>query len=597
MPEKNAASSQESQQQMQALRQIILGDDGQYVTEKIQQNARELVSEVLSEALHDREKQDGSVNTVLLPLVEKSVETSITNHSQQFVGYLYPIVGSLVRKSVTAFITEFLEKTNTLLENSFTVKGLKWRFKAWQAGVSFSQYAASQTFAFRVEQVFLIHSETGLLLNSVSYGLDTGTGTDADLMSSMLTAINDFVSDSFRPNQDSSEQHLNVIRTNDFTLLIKPGPKAVVVASITGNMPQGVANQLQKTLEEIHKLYDKELSEFNGDTLPFEHSQNQLRTCLVSELKPEHQGKKKKPWFAWLLVTLIIICLGYLLGKHWQASVLLDKVRQVDNEPGIFVTQADTKGLSKVEIEILRDPAALSIEDWLEQQNIEPQKLHIKERAFLSLEPEVIKLKVQGIVEQYPKINVSWTGEKPKFSGKLSINEHASLKQGLQSIVGLDFKSTWLDKLDILAPQNIEADNPLLLKNVLDIKIARINQTKIAFNNGESDLPENALDTLTMVAQQLKELETLAQKLNLSLSLIIMGTSDPTGTANYNRALSQLRADNVKFKLHQLGIDENRLNAIGLGVIDLSTSPKDARMVLLNVVYFTADNHVKNNLE
>jgi len=197
----------------------------------------------------------------------------VADHSEKFVGYLYPLLDSLVIKSVTAFITELLEKTNTLIENSLTIKGLTWRFKAWQSGVTFSQYAASQTFAFRVEQVFLMHRETGLLLHSVS--LDLGLQADAEMISSMLTAINDFVSDSFTTNADNNEQNLDVVRTDDFTLLLKKGPKASVVAAITGNMPRSVANQLQKTLEEIHKLYSSELNNFDGDSLPFDNSEHQ----------------------------------------------------------------------------------------------------------------------------------------------------------------------------------------------------------------------------------------------------------------------------------------------------------------------------------
>jgi OOP family OmpA-OmpF porin len=50
-----------------------------------------------------------------------------------------------------------------------------------------------------VEQVFLIHAESGLLLNHVTAAdLDT---PNADLISAMLTAIQDFVHDSFRPNE------------------------------------------------------------------------------------------------------------------------------------------------------------------------------------------------------------------------------------------------------------------------------------------------------------------------------------------------------------------------------------------------------------
>ncbi|MEP4099710.1 OmpA family protein [Paraglaciecola sp.] len=589
------ASKQSSDQKMQELRNIVLGEDGQYVTEKIKENARLMVSDVLSEALHDREKQDGSVNTVLLPLVEKSVETSITNHSQQFVGYLYPLVGSLVRKSVTAFITEFLEKTNTLLENSFTVKGLKWRFKAWQAGVSFSQYAASQTFAFRVEQVFLIHSETGLLLNSVSYGLDTGT--DPDLMSSMLTAINDFVSDSFKPNQSSSEQHLNVIRTSDFSLLIKPGPKAVVVASITGNMPQGVANQLQQTLEEIHRLYDQELTNFNGDTVPFEHTQNQLRNCLISELKPEHQDKKKKPWLAWIVVSMFFIGFGYLGIKQWQVHKLLEKVEPLDDEPGILITDISTLGLNKVQLNVLRDPAAQPIREWLQQQSIEQQNIQLKERAYLSLDPHLIKQKVKDVLKQFPNIQVDWSLGHPQFTGHTSISEQLRLTAELSTITGLNLQSNWMDTLSIEDSATGPVDDPQLLKEILDIKIAEINRLHITFDNGVSELSSNAANELISVAQQFKGLESLTERLRLSISLIIMGTSDMSGDPDYNKVLSQVRADSVKSKLQQLGIDEKRLNAIGLGVIDLNTTQKDARMVLLNVVYFDTGKPIINNFE
>jgi hypothetical protein len=71
---------------MRQIRELVLGKDGQQVKQTLRDNAREMVGEVFSEALHDREKQDGSVNKVLLPLVEKSVEKSVADHSEKFVG-------------------------------------------------------------------------------------------------------------------------------------------------------------------------------------------------------------------------------------------------------------------------------------------------------------------------------------------------------------------------------------------------------------------------------------------------------------------------------------------------------------------------------
>lgn len=569
---------------MEQLRALVLGENGQHVTHTLKTHARDLVGDVVTEALYDREKQDGSVNNVLVPLVEKSVQKSVANHSEQFVGYLYPLVGSLVRKSVTAFITELLEKTNTLLENSLTIKGLKWRFKAWQAGVSFSQYAASQTFAFRVEQVFLIHRETGLLLKAVSSGLDASA--DADMVSSMLTAINDFVSDSFKPNADSSEQTLDVVRTDDFSLILKQGPKAFVVASVKGNVPQSLANQLQDTLEQIHKLYDKELDQFEGDAVPFEHSENQLKDCLISELKQQDQASSRKPWLAWLLVVVCLLCVSFAAIERWQTSKVMEQLSKLDQEPGIMVTYLDTAGLNDIELHILRDPSAVKVEDWLTKHDIHLPSLRYRERAYLSLDHQLIRQKTENIVRNYPDIKLSWDDLLPRFSGQLTNINKLRLQGELSKLIGLGFQNAWLDGIAITGSENNAAEDPAIIKAILDLNIAKIDRQSIAFEPNKSNLSDQAVNTLIDIKQQFNQMIQVAEQLKLSLGLIVMGTSDTSGNTTFNKILSQKRADNVKAKLQELGIAENRLNAIGLGVIDLEANREGTRKVLFNVVYF-----------
>ncbi|MCF2949024.1 OmpA family protein [Paraglaciecola aquimarina] len=583
---KQSQTQTSDSQQMEKIRQLVLGEDASLVKQTLKDNAREMVAEVFSEALHDREKNDGSVNKVLLPLVEKSVEKSVSNHSEQFVGYLYPLVGSLVRKSVTAFITDLLEKTNALIENSLTVKGLKWRFRAWRSNVPFSQYVASQTFSFRVEQVFLIHKETGLLLNSVS--LNLGTAADADMVSSMLTAINDFVADSFKPNADSSEQQLDVVRTDDFTLVIKPGPKAAVVAAVTGNMPQHVADQLQVTLEDIHKLYDKELNNFNGDALTFENSENQLRDCLIAELKPEAEQTSKTPWMAWSVVFLLLCTITFLMAIRWQSVALKDQIELIDRQPGILITSLELNGLREINLNVLRDPSAIIIKDWLGSQNISLTHLNIKERAYLSLDPELIKHKVQIALGTFPNIQIQWQGMTPSFSGLLTNFDKLMLQNKLSGISGLNFIPSWLDGIVVNTDKTNAADDPNVIRAILDLNIAKIEKMSVAFEKGKSELSVTAIEKLISIKDQFNNLINLAEQQQISLGLVIMGATDTVGTPKFNQILSQKRADNVKLKLQELGISNNRLNAIGLGVIDLKTTNAGARKVLFNVVYFDA---------
>ena len=121
------------------------------------------------------------------------------------------------------------------------------------------------------------------------------------------------------------------------------------------------------------------------------------------------------------------------------------------------------------------------------------------------------------------------------------------------------------------------------------MNIAKIDTTSISFEKGESTLTAQAKEKLIQIKEQFENLITVAGKQKLSLGLVIMGTTDSVGSASFNKILSQKRADKVELTLQKLGLKENRLNAIGLGVIDLKTTNEGARKVLFNVVYFDAN--------
>jgi hypothetical protein len=112
-----------------------------------------------------------------------------------------------------------MQSLNRTLEQSFSWQGLKWRVESVRSGIPISQIALLQGLVYRVEQVFLIHRETGLLLNHVEQ-LDI-QNQNADLVSSMLTAINDFVGDSFRVE---TNRNLGSIEIGDLSIWIEQGP-------------------------------------------------------------------------------------------------------------------------------------------------------------------------------------------------------------------------------------------------------------------------------------------------------------------------------------------------------------------------------------
>ena len=386
--ESNNPSPLSESQELADFRQIILGKNNQRIRDVVEEDARKIVSKVLTEALHDRQNTDGTVSQVLAPLIEKAVEKSVLEKKDLFIGYLYPLVGGLIRKAVSAFITGFMEQTNILLESSFTIKGLQWRFRAWRTGVPYAQYVIRQTFVFRVEQILLIHNETSMLLNTVVR--DKTQATDGDTVSAMLSAINDFVSDSFYSANKDNKQFLDEIKTDDFTLLIKQGPQAMLVAAITGNYPAAIGESLQLSLETIHKIYGAELDQFDGDALPFVNTEQQLNDCLLAQQKESITLKKKKPWMAIALFMAFFFVIGYFTLLQWQLNSKIQRINSLVNTPGIVLLNVDACN-NKICIELLRDPLAQPAAKWIEHAKLAGTEINIMERPYRSLDPVLIK--------------------------------------------------------------------------------------------------------------------------------------------------------------------------------------------------------------
>lgn len=584
---KDVADNQQDEADLEQLRGILLGKEKQHIKQVLHDNAREVVGDVVIEALYDRQKQDGALHHVLVPLVEKSVEKSVKDHSDQFVGYLYPLVGRLVRKSVTAFLSEFLEKTNELIENSLTFKGIAWRFKAWQAGVSFSQYVASRTFVFRVEQILLIHAETGILLNSVSR--NQSNAENADLVSSMLTAINDFVADSFSSEHNSTEQNLEVVKTEDFSLVINRGPQLVLVAAVTGNIPQDISTQFQKTIEYVHKLFSKEIAEFSGDTTPFDNTDQQLQECLVAKLQPEAEKDKKPPILAIWFVSIAACVAAYFIWLSYQQNALLHQVKTLDKQPGIVINHIETQGLRNISVRLLRDPQAIAVEQWISDRGLDPQRINFRETQFLSLEADIVNSRVQGVVERYPRVSMQWEDGQPELSGKLPNDLRLQLYRELLAIPGINDVEQLARNVISEEIELADEQSPQILKALFEINAARIDSTQIEFRQGQSALSDEAKVQLDRLANTLKSSIELSKRLALNVGLIIMGASDSSGSAQFNQSLSRKRAQAAQQYLIAQGIEPGYLNAVGLGVVELKTTGEGARKVIFNLIDFEAE--------
>lgn len=582
MTQNSSTGPVESDIELEKLRTLILGEKYKKITDSVRHDARDIVRDVVTEAIHDREHRDGSVKNVLQPMVEDSVQRSVANNSERLINSLYPIVGSLVRKSVSAFLAEFMEKTNQLLENSLTLKGLKWRISAWKAGVSFAQYAASQTFIYRVEHVFLIHKETGILLKSVA--LNSDNASDADLISSMLTAINDFVGDSFLSQDDALKEQLQSVHTDNFNLVIKPGPNALLVAAVTGNPPQYMSDQLQLTLENIQQLYFDELNQFNGDNTCFDNAESLLHDCLLSEQKSKTKAHQKKPWLAIGILFIFILLLGYQAVIKFEESKLHDTIMTLHKQPGIIVKQLTIKSMNDVELEILRDPDAITVKTWFDEHQLNIAHINISEKNYLSLDPPLLYFRAKSIIRKYPTIKVSWENNVLSLHGTLDIIQKEQLVNALELSGFVEGKNLITQHLILPSPIQSISDKEGK-KYIFNQIIGRVAAIQLNFPIKSATISSDMKVTLLHVSELIKQLALIAQDLDIKFGFLIIGSSDNSGNQLTNNQLSLQRAENTEKALINLGLNKEIMYTKGIGEVKIKAVEDTARKVMFNVLY------------
>jgi OOP family OmpA-OmpF porin len=259
-----------------------------------------------SEAIVHRASQDEKIARALAPTVEKAIESSIKRHRKVLVDVLFPVMGPAIRKAVTAAIQGMVQSFDRTLEYSLSPRGLRWRLEALRTKKPFGEVALLHTLLYQVEQVFLIDRKSSLVIQHV-VSRDVKTH-DPDLVAGMLSAIRDFVHDSFHLEKEESLDALSL--GSDRTIWVEQGPQALLAAVIRGIPPSEVRLTLRETLDSIHLEHGEALEDFDGDSTPLEVVRPDLENCLQARYKPK--PKRAFPLF-WAISGTAVALVGLLL--------------------------------------------------------------------------------------------------------------------------------------------------------------------------------------------------------------------------------------------------------------------------------------------
>ncbi len=521
-------SSSTDEQSMAELRTLLLGPaEGQIaeVHERLTNPRRQLeeVSHVLPAAIAVRSREDDELTDALAPTVAAALERSVRKDPQPLADAIFPIMGPAIRKAIATALSGMVQSLNQSLTYSLSITGLKWRLEALRTGKSFAEVVMLHTLLFRVEQVFLIHKETGLLLHQAS-ALGTQS-QDADMVSAMLTAIQDFVHDSFTtPKGDD----LETLKVGELTVLIERGPLAVLAGVIRGNAPQDLTGVFQETLERIHLQFGVALNEFKGDAAPFAATAPLLEDCLQahydSQQQPSTAGRKLTPFT--VIVSILLLALAswgffWLRDKRrWDAYV--EKLR---NEPGIIVAETGKRD-GKYFLSGLRDSLARDPQLVLRDSRIDPRTVVSHWEPFQALTPEFVLARARNLLT-------------PPATVRLSLKDGVLEAEGFAS-------HQWVTETRRSA-RFVPGLAGLRDDRLLDLN--RIEDPLLMFVFDRSDLVPGQTERFNLLAADIQRLQAQAEALQKNMRLEISGHTDGSGTEARNTTLSQERAQAVASEL------------------------------------------------
>ncbi len=516
---------------LEELRKLLLGpmqerfDKMQQLLNMLenQELQAEEVSSILPEAIMMRSSRDSQIVTAMEPVTERAIEASIKRDPRTLVSMLVPVMLPAIRKAITTLIKEMIQTFSATLEHGLSLRGLRWRYEAFKSKKPFGEVALLHSLVYQVEQVFLIHRETGLVLQS-DVSKDTVVVQDADMVSGMLTAIQDFVRDSFGATQDDSLENLQF---GDRSIWIEQSQFLVLAAVVWGNAPVELRKILRDAVHAIHFENLDNLRHFDGDTSKFESAKIHLSACLKSQPKQI----ERNPFVLWSLAGIIVFVIGYAsffaIRDHIRWTNYLEKLQK---EPGIIVAETD-KRKGQYYLFGLRDSMAADPVKLLNESHIETDKVVFKWELFHSSHPEFMVRRISKILNPPESVKLTYKDGVLIAEGEAPHKWIADSKKLVEAVPGL----TRYDHHKLI---DRDAKNMDILRENIENTLFFFDTVSVRMKPGQENLVEK-------LANDIKELMKSSQVFDKQIKIEITGHTDSVGTEERNTAISQKRAEEL----------------------------------------------------
>ncbi len=196
------------------LKTLLLSEDWQLVQE-MREEIRALTREI-----HDKDQLIETLDPVIADLLERKIHESkpemaealapvmgdaikkqIEEAKEDMVDALYPIVGSMVAKAINEAMRKMMEEINARMQQAANTRFITF-VKARILHIQPAEMLISEGIRFALDELFLIEKQSGLLVAYQSRH-ETHSESDAHILGSMLSAVRQFMKDTFTTNQPS----------------------------------------------------------------------------------------------------------------------------------------------------------------------------------------------------------------------------------------------------------------------------------------------------------------------------------------------------------------------------------------------------------
>lgn len=617
---------------MRKLRDLLVGPEKQQIhtieqrLDNPELHARD-VSNVLAEAVHLRQQADDKLAAELYPTVEKAIDRSVRRNPRAIADAIFPIIGPAIRKSIAEALAGLVQSINTALEHSLSPRSIRWRIEALRTGKSFAEVVLKHTLAYRVEQVFLIHREAGLLLlHAIA---DAAASSDADMVSGMLTAIQDFIRDSFGGDESDAVESMKM---GELTVLVESAPQVALACVVRGNPPAELREQMHQAVETVQLDHGERLVDFDGDTAPFEVSRPAIDACLMEARKETE--KPGKPIAGMLIVAAAVIALivwavvAWLDARNWdhfvdaldaKPGIVVTRTGQVDGESAVFILhdrQADDPATVAAEFEI--DPSAIKSEPYQSADD-----LMVQRRAVAILNPpETVLLTVEdGLLSFDGDATLKWNNEAMRRvadvfgvervdNSRLFVTDRNThtleaarraltppptvelfVNEGVLTATG-EASGAWIASARAAAAKlrSIKGYEDAAVINtdpaVFAAARARIERATVRYKLNSSTFDTEGQAELRRLVEDIDTLRR-TQKKGVAMRIVVVGHTDDLGTAEAKQRLSLSRAQRVADMLRQMGVDHTVLDITGVADREPieDADPDTARMLSRRVEF------------